>query len=111
MSVSFRAAAPASVLQWKASVTQQSLREHFRRNLLSHERLDNIARLEVAVILDGNAALHAAAHFTHIILESPQRADLAGMHHDVIAQQPNCAAPRKLAVLHKAASHHADLAD
>src|SRR6185312_3513096 len=50
------------------------------------EALDLVADLDVVVLLHGNAAFHAAAHFVDEVLEAAQRFQLALEHHGVVAQ-------------------------
>src|SRR5215469_3634871 len=62
-------------------------REDLRGHPFRHEGFDDIALLDVGEVLERDAAFLAALHFAHIVLEPAQRADLAGVDYDVVAQQ------------------------
>ena len=57
------------------------------RDALDDERLDDVADLDVVVPLEADAALEAGLHLGHVVLEAPQRADLALVDDDVVAEQ------------------------
>src|SRR5208283_563611 len=65
------------------------LYEGFGRYFLGDEVLDDISYLDVAVIGDGDAALHSIPHFADIFLEPPHRANFALEHDHIVAQQAN----------------------
>src|SRR5690349_1178801 len=85
--------------------------EDFGGHPLRGERLDDIALLHIGVIFEGDAALHAALDFAHVVPEPPQRADLAVVHHYVIPQQPHFRLAGDRAIRHLAARHRTHLAD
>src|SRR6185312_2347634 len=66
------------------------------------EALDLVARLDVVVLLHGDAALHAVAHFVDQFLEAAQRFQFALEDHHVVAQHAD-----RLAALDRAFSDHA----
>src|SRR5208283_5583190 len=63
------------------------LGECYCRHLLDYIRLDDISRLDVTVVCDTDAALHAVAYFAGIVFKAPQRSDFAFEHHRVVAQE------------------------
>src|SRR5450755_2225001 len=63
------------------------LRDHFRSNPFRDESLDHVARLDVAVVRDRDAALHAVGHFFGIVFKAAQRSDFAFEHGDTVAQE------------------------
>src|SRR5215813_8867596 len=63
------------------------LSDHFGRDPFCHEGLDRIADLDVAVIRDRDAAFHAVANLTGVVLEALQGCDLALEDDHIIAQQ------------------------
>src|SRR6516164_6072333 len=90
---------------------EEVLSERFRRYPLDHERLDDVAGLDVTVVGDANAAFHAVAHFAGIIFEAPQRAHLALEHDHIVAQQSHFGIALDKAIDHVAASDRAHLGD
>src|SRR5215208_5706221 len=53
---------------------------------LHRKDFDHVADLQVVVILQADAALEAGLDLAHVVLEAPQRADLAFEHHHVVTQ-------------------------
>src|SRR4029079_2620356 len=51
------------------------------------ERLDHVAGLEVLIVLEADTALEAVAHLAHVVLEAPQRGDLALPDDRAVAQE------------------------
>src|SRR5581483_4584932 len=66
------------------------------------EALDLVAGLDVVVLLDADAALHAVAHFVDVLLEAAQRFQFALEDHHVVAQHAD-----RLVALDHALDHHA----
>ena len=56
--------------------------------LLDDERFDDVADLDVVEPLEADAAFEARLHLGHVVLEAAQRADLAFVDDDVVAEQP-----------------------
>src|SRR5690348_7691117 len=79
------------------------------RNLDAFEALDLVARLDVVVLLDADAALHAVAHFVHVLLETAQRFQLALEDHHVVAQHADRLVPAHHAFDDHAAGDRAEL--
>src|SRR5688572_5199194 len=52
------------------------------------EDFDHVAHLQVVVVLQADAALEPGLDLAHVVLEAPQRGDLAFEYHDVVAEQP-----------------------
>src|SRR5580692_10048152 len=48
------------------------LSDHFRGDALGHERFDDVPGLDVAVVRDRDAALHAVGDFLGIVFEAAQ---------------------------------------
>src|SRR5438034_8180695 len=71
--------------------------------LLDLERLDDVADLDVLEALDADTAFETLPHFGHVVLEVPQRADLAFVDDTVVPQQANARRPRNHTVDHHAA--------
>ena len=61
------------------------LREELSGYLLGDKGLQNIALFDIAEVVQGDAAFHAALDFADVVLEPPQGADLSGVDHDVVA--------------------------
>src|SRR5436190_1921694 len=80
-----------------------------RLQLLGLERFDHVADLDVLEPLDADAALEALPDLGHIVLEVPQRADLAFVDHAVVAQEAHARGARDHAVDDHAAGDDADL--
>src|SRR3954468_21851886 len=77
-------------------------------DLFDFEAFDDVADLDILVILERHTAFVAVAHLADLVLEALQRLQRAFVDHDVVAQQADLgAAP------HDALGHHAagDLAD
>src|SRR5581483_9738415 len=72
------------------------------RHLDPLEALDLVAGLDVVVLLDADAALHAVAHFVDVLLEAAQRFQFALEDHHVVAQHAD-----RLVALDHALDHHA----
>src|SRR5579885_1412629 len=85
--------------------------DDFGGNALGNKCLDHIADLDVPVVRDGDAALHAIAHFTGVIFEAPQRANLASKDHDIVAQQADLGIALDDAVGNSATRHSSDFRD
>src|SRR6187401_228112 len=88
-----------------------TLLRYVLRDLLEHERLENVAGLDVAEVHQRNTALHAVLHFADIVLEAPQAFDLARMHHHVVAQHAHTRPARYHAIEYIAAGDDAHLGD
>src|SRR6202051_1909600 len=58
----------------------------FRGDPLRGECLDHVAGFDIAIVRDRDAALHAIGDFLGVVLEAPQRSDLALEHDYVVAQ-------------------------
>jgi len=48
------------------------------------EALDLVAHADVVVVAHADTALGASAHFTDVVLEAPERVELALVNHDVV---------------------------
>src|ERR1700744_445874 len=66
------------------------------------EAFDLVADLDVVVLLHGDTAFHAVAHFVDQFLEAAQRFQFALEDHGVVAQHAD-----RLAALDRAFHHHA----
>src|SRR3954452_24908674 len=78
-------------------------------DFLDLEELEQIAFLDVVVVLQLDAALEAGGDLADVVLHAPHRFDLAGVDDDVLAQQAEaCAAPDDAGSHHRA-RHRADL--
>src|SRR3954469_12521015 len=79
--------------------------------------LHRVALLHVGVVGQYDAALEARQHLADVVVEAPQRTDLAVVDHGTVADQADLGAARDLAVGDHAAGDHAharsaeDLAD
>src|SRR5215469_9677861 len=73
------------------------------------EAFDLIAHLHVVVLLHGDTAFHAVAHFVDEILEAAQRFQFALEDHGVVAQHADRLAALDDAFGHHAAGHRAEL--
>src|SRR5690348_13890123 len=80
-------------------------------NLFDLEALDNVALLDVIVVLEGHAAFGAFAHFANLVLEALQGLQAAFVDDDVVAQQPHLGAAPYQAFGDHATGHLANLAD
>src|SRR5262245_63904242 len=80
-------------------------------DLLDLEALDHIALPHVLIAFEGHAAFLARYHLAHLVLEALERRELALMHDDVVADQPDLRAALDLALGHAAARHLAHLRD
>src|ERR1019366_8925658 len=87
------------------------LGERFRRHLLDNISLDDVSGLDVTVVRDADAALHAVRDFPGIVLEATQRPDLALEHDYVVAQQAHLGIALDGTIHHLAAGDGADLRD
>src|SRR3954463_7495381 len=87
------------------------LRDYFCRDARRGEGFDHIARFDVAVVRDGDTALHPVRDFLGIILESPQRSDFAFEDHNVVAQEPNFGIALDVAIRYAASGNRSDLRD
>src|SRR6202790_2861197 len=84
------------------------LGEELSGDLLGDEGFQDIALFDVAEVVESDAAFHAALDFADVVLEAPQRADFAGVDHDVIAQHAHFARASQGAVLDNASGDHPD---
>src|SRR5688500_3891386 len=82
-----------------------------RRVALHLEDFDDVADLDVVVVLQADAALETVLDLADVILEAAQRADLAFVDDDVVAQQTGLrfAGARDAALGDHAAGNRADL--
>src|ERR1700756_1461954 len=92
---------------WKLKL----LRNYFGRDPRRDEGLDNVAGLDVAVIGDGDAALHAIGDFFRVIFKTPQRSDLAFDHNHVVAEQADLRITLDQSIDHAATGHRSHLRD
>jgi hypothetical protein len=67
------------------------LLNRFCRNSFRHERFDHVAGFDIAVVGDGDAALHTAGYLGRIVLEAPQRRYFSLEDHHIIAWQTGIA--------------------
>src|SRR3954468_11513676 len=74
-------------------------------------RLDDVARLQVRVVLEPDAAFEALRHFADVVLEAPQARDLAGVDLLALAPQPQERAAGDLPLHHRGAGDRAELRD
>src|SRR5665648_102299 len=87
-----------------------------RRSLLpgdldGPEGLDGVAFVDVLEALDADAALIARLHGLHVVLEAPERMDLALEHNGTLPDDAHLIVTRDLTVLHEAAGDGAELRD
>src|SRR5512141_2700589 len=80
------------------------------RDLEPGETLDLVAGADVVVLHDADAALGAGAHFAHVVLEAPQRVELALVDDHVVAQHAHGVAALDEALRDEAAGYRAALA-
>src|SRR6185436_14196675 len=80
---------------------------HFHH--LEHLELD--ALLDIGEVLERHAALEARLHLAHVVLESLERVDVAGVDDHVVAQHAHLRASLDHAFLDVAARDGADLRD
>src|SRR6202158_6630743 len=83
------------------------------RDALLGEHLDEVADLDVVEPLEPDPALEAGLDLAHVILEAPERSDLALVDDDVVPQQPRLrvAGARDAALADHAAGDRAELWD
>ena len=67
--------------------------------------------LDVAVVRDRDAALHAVGDFLGVVFEAAQRSDFAFEHDDVVAQQANFGVVLDHAIGHAATGNRSHLRD
>src|SRR6266849_10545332 len=58
-----------------------------RQNPFHGEDFDHVPDLQVVEFVEADTALEAGLDLAHIILEAAERADLAGVDDDVVAEQ------------------------
>ena len=63
------------------------------RDAFGDEHFDDVADLDVVVLLEADAALEPGLDFRDVVLEAPQRADLALEDDDVVAEQTGLGSP------------------
>ena len=80
-------------------------------DLLHDVALEDVALFDVVELVDGHAALVVLRDLLDGVLEALQRADLALVDDDVVAQHAHLAVARDLAVLDIAARDGADGGD
>src|SRR5579859_6890436 len=80
-------------------------------DLLHLEALDDVADLDVVVILEGHAALVAFLDLAHLVLEALECLEGTLVDDDVVAQQADAGAALDRTLGHHAARDLADLAD
>src|ERR1022692_1908608 len=85
------------------------LLNRFRRDSLRNKRLDHIATFDVAVVRDGDTALHAAGHLASVVFEAAQRSDFAFEDDYVVAQQPHFGIALDQAIAHAATGNRSHL--
>lgn len=59
------------------------------RNFFHDEALDDVAFLDIGIILKADTALIAVRNFLNRVLETLERGELAFVNDDVVAQQAN----------------------
>ena len=67
-----------------------------RSDALDGEDFDDVADLDVVVVLEPDAALEASLHLAHVVLEAAERAQAAFVDEDVIPQEPGLCLARAL---------------
>ena len=70
--------------------------------------LDEVALLDVLVVLDADAALETVPHLGDVVLEPPQRGDLAVVDDDAVAEQASLGVAADHAARHVGAGDHAE---
>src|ERR1700689_3450383 len=88
-----------------------TLRDDFGGDLFGHEGFDHVTDFDVAVVGDGDTALHAVGDLAGVIFEAVQRHDFAFEDDYVVAQQADFGVTLDEAVDHGAAGDGADLGD
>src|SRR5687767_10367507 len=78
------------------------------RHLLLAITLDDVADLDVVEVLDADAALESFAHFLDVVLEPPERPDVAVVDLDSIANHACSALPVYHSASHSAACDKSD---
>src|SRR5204863_7292029 len=82
------AQARVPAVSWRAGVPGESrVRLQRSGDFLDLEELEQVAFLDVVVVLQLDAALEAGSDLAHVVLHPPHRLDLAGVDDDVVAQQ------------------------
>src|SRR5215471_3823564 len=59
-----------------------------RQHPFHGEHLDDVPNLEVIELVEADAALEPRLDLAHVVLEPPERSDLALVDDDVVAEQP-----------------------
>src|SRR5437763_15362912 len=75
------------------------------RDLPDGVGLDEVAALQVLVVLQADTALVACLHLAGVFLEPLEGGDLALPDHDAVAQEPDLRTPGDRAGPHVAAGH------
>src|SRR5258708_38913500 len=83
-------------------------RNYFRGNPFGHKGLDYITDLDVAVVGDRDAALHAVCHLAGVVLKASQRTNFALEYLYIVAQQADFRVSLDQAIAHATASDPAD---
>src|SRR5262245_20401951 len=93
---------PSSPRIWSATRSGREPCDNLRRygDAFLDERLDDVADLDVVVLLEADAALEPGLDLADVVLEATQRADLAFVDDDVVAQEASLrvARPRHAAL-------------
>src|SRR6476646_1162651 len=97
-------------VSWRAGVPGESrVRLQRSGDFLDLEELEQVAFLDVVVVLQLDAALEAGRDLADVVLHAPHRLDLAGVDDDVLAQQAEARAAADDARRDHRACHRADL--
>src|SRR5713101_638379 len=75
------------------------------------ERLDHVAGLQIVVAGEADAALVPGLDLAGVVLEPPQGGDLAGVDHDVVAQEAHLRGAGDPPVAHQTPGHRSYLGD
>src|SRR5579864_526800 len=105
----------ATPILWSAAATSVGGAEaggsgsEDRSDFLPYVSLDEVSRLDVLEPIEANAAVEARAHLGDVVLEAPQRRDLALVDHPVVPHQPDRGVARDEPLDHVAAGHRSHL--
>ena len=85
---------PFALIMIRQSPSSNSL------HLALHLYLLDVANLYVVELVDVQAALKACVHLLHIVFEALERAQVAGVDHDAIADEAHLAGTYDFALAH-----------
>src|SRR5690606_3139984 len=102
---------PGGIANHGQRTTDHELNSELPPRLDDLERLDVVAHLDVVVAVDGEAALVAGRDLSDVVLEAAERADVAGVDDDAVADEADAVVPVHLPLDDVAAGDGAGLRD